>query len=90
MKFPATQALEAFIKTEDEQSRLQEVFSQVQNPEDWRAAIDTEIDTNETSLAEVTEAVIFYTSTCPGFKHISGTKYRVRATGYRMGPAGDH
>lgn len=71
-----------------------DAFDMVANPNDWRAAIDAVVPRDRLSMfgydpAVIAHAVQFMTATpC---EYIAGeTDVHFRATGYRMGPAGDH
>ena len=72
--------------------RLDRVFKLVQNPDDWKAEIDTEIEYDHPDicgdLKVVREAVIFFTGTEPTFFIKAFPKCRVLALGYRNGPCG--
>lgn len=74
------------------QAELEASFAAVRNPDDWRARIDKTVSAAELAEvggeARVREAVIFFTATVPTFETLKGGRVRVRATGYRSGPAG--
>lgn len=70
----------------------EEAFDRVKNKKDWKAPINIVIPTpTDREIADIAEAISHYTSTEAAFE--PGPKpgtIRVRAVGYRMGPAGDH
>lgn len=85
------------------ESQLRAAFELVQNPADWKAAIDSYVSSDE--LKVVAAAIEFFTGTTAKFDYIrlvtedsvTATRFKagdhilkVRADGYRRGPAGDH
>ena len=77
---------------------LDAAFDKVKNPNDWKGPIDTVLDFEPShDLAEelniIQDAVEFHTATqadLSGVPDSDRVRIRVRAKGYRMGPAGDH
>jgi len=77
-------------------ARREKAFKMVQPRGDWRGPIDTWLQErvlkqNALKLADVKEAILFYTATeanvvCIPTKR--GVAYHVTAKGYRAGPAG--
>ena len=72
---------------------LEAAFRKVANPRDWKSAIDTVIPVEDQDV--VAEAVAYFTATevTWGTLDASGqpipeNQIRVRALGYRQGPAG--
>ncbi len=63
-------------------------FRMVANLYDWKAPINSIILKEDRIL--VLQAIAFYTATCPTFTVFDDKHYRVKADGYRLGPAGDH
>jgi hypothetical protein len=70
-------------------ARFEDAFSQVQDPDDWKAPIDTVVDARQ-DLELVRQAIVYFTATVPTFSDAGDGQVRVQADGYRMGPAGDH
>ncbi len=67
---------------------LQDIFTAIQNPKDWKAPIIAEI---APSLEDkVLHAITFFTATTPTFTVLESGYLKVEADGYRKGPAGDH
>ena len=74
---------------------LKAAWDEVKNQRDWKARIDKEVyDKTDEELARIVFAVGFYTGTQAVLEELSPSegrrRTRVRAVGYRMGPAGDH
>lgn len=69
------------------QEQLEEGFKLVQDKEHWKNPIDALIEPFQIEIVQ--ESVIHFTATIPVFKK-EGEKVRVKALGYRNGPAGDH
>jgi hypothetical protein len=72
-------------------AHLQDAFSTVQDPKDWRGPIKAEV--RPCDLADVVEAIEFFTATAATVKPVSradGVVFLVESVGYRAGPAGDH
>jgi len=76
---------------------LDAAWDEVKNQKDWKAGVDREVyDKTDEELARIVYAVGFYTSTqavleeLPAAEGWHSRRTRVRAVGYRMGPAGDH
>ena len=67
-------------------AELQSAFEKVQNPDDWRAPINTTILEHE--LAVVTSAVMYFTSTEVEVVSKDSHDVTITAVGYRNGPAG--
>jgi hypothetical protein len=68
---------------------LQEAFSRVHNPDDWRAPILVRCKGEAVNL--VVAAIKFYTATNPTVSLNTKTMdYVIESEGYRAGPAGDH
>lgn len=94
---PNTVDLEEII---DESQELKKYFELVQNKEHWKNPIDSYCTASE--LNKVYEAIRFFTGTEPTFNYVGpifGNEnrfkkgdliFKVRADGYRLGPAGDH
>ena len=81
------------------EEQLQAAFNKVKNPDDWKAAIDTVVvDETDEELECIKFAVQFYTSTECELTELEFEKApegcdvqratKVKAVGYRMGPAG--
>lgn len=72
------------------QEQLAVAFDQVRNARDWQAPIRATIRADDRSVVE--QAVLWFTDTVPVFLPAPGREDRllVRASGYRLGPAGDH
>tara|TARA_Y100000310_G_C20549394_1_gene747263 strand:+ start:202 stop:441 length:240 start_codon:yes stop_codon:yes gene_type:complete len=75
------------------QAQLSEAFDRVQDPSDWRNAIDAFVTVDWLKVTE--EAIIHFTGTVPTVTRIPGadnqlymTRYRLQSVGYRMGPCG--
>lgn len=76
---------------------LEAAWDEVKNQKDWKEAVDKEVcDKTDEELTCIMYAVGLYTSTqavlteLPVFGGGHSRQTRVRATGYRKGPAGDH
>ena len=68
---------------------MEQAFGEVANPDDWKAPIDCCVAWERVPL--VVAAIEFYTATVPTVDAlISNMTCRLRADGYRAGPAGDH
>jgi len=62
-------------------AQLEAAFSAVANKENWKYAIDAEIEASEKEVTR--EAVIHFAGCVPAFAEIAGTtKVRVTAVGY--------
>ena len=78
------------------QTQLDHAFEAVANPSDWRAPIDITLDVMGAleaagGWAVVREAIQHFTATVPTIVYGLGARSaRIRAIGYRAGPAGDH
>ena len=72
---------------------MNEAFTRVQDPRDWRNPIDcvVRID-SRTELDLIVEAIDFYTATEASVRQVGSSRasrvFRVTAVGYRLGPAG--
>lgn len=67
---------------------LKEAFEAVCQPHDWKGPISAIITADKLAITEA--AIMFFTATeTQGFPLVDG-RYRIRARGYRNGPAGDH
>lgn len=78
--------------TFDLQARMRAAFDLVAPAHDWRASIDAYVsddalDAASLSLAEIADSVMFFTATEATLTR-TGHGWRVRAVGYRNGPAG--
>jgi len=76
-------------KTRFSEMEMNAAFKRVQNPDDWRAPIDSMIRVN--CFAEVDlicDAIEFYTATTPQVFQLTNNTVRITAAGYRAGPAG--
>ena len=72
---------------------LLDAFDVVRDSADWRAPINEEIVIEASEdIVRYRAAVEFFTATTPTFTPLADGQnvYRVEATGYRMGPAGDN
>ncbi len=76
---------------------LADAFSRVQNPDDWKAPVNFVGPFTDEQIAITKSAISFFTATVAEFTDlgrgglVEGERtLQVRATGYRMGPAGDH
>lgn len=70
---------------------LEEAFSAVADPDDWKAPIESKISIHD--LPVTVAAIKFYTATVPTYRFDSegnSGKWIIESIGYRMGPAGDH
>ena len=72
----------------NKQENLKKAFNKVCNPDDWKAPINAVILKKDLELTR--EAIIHFTATVPRVNEINATHAQVIASGYRMGPAGDH
>lgn len=73
----------------DEQKKHERNFKRVANKKDWKAPIDAIIRVDD--FEAINDAVEFFTATTLRVDENMGHgKVRVKAKGYRMGPAGDH
>jgi len=71
------------------EARMKDAFDRVKHPTDWRAPIDAIVlEANASERRLIEDAVAYYTGTPALIEHVNGAAYRVRATGYRMGPCG--
>ena len=79
------------MRDSNDRARLEAAFNMVADPNDWRAPIDAYVP-KDTDLVLLEEAIVFYTATTPTFTVALGKdqvmRIRVRADGYRAGPAG--
>lgn len=70
-------------------AELRQTFEKLVPSTDWKAPVLGFCD--QSSIEKVRTAVAFYTSTEPTFTGIADTGwFRVKAIGYRAGPARDH
>lgn len=76
---------------------LKAAFDLVANKTDWKAPVDALVEGESCDFSEdvIVDAVLFFTGTTAtvsrGFDcGAVASTYRVRAAGYRAGPAGDH
>jgi hypothetical protein len=76
-----------FIYTRQE---LNDAFSMVTNPDDWKAPINKVIPGYPVTKTKVAAAIMFYTATVATFTDLDDGRCRVESAGYRNGPAGDH
>lgn len=67
--------------------RLRATFRLVADPEDWKAPINEYVPQG-VDQAELAEAIMYMTATEAYFETESDGRVKVRAMGYRMGPAG--
>jgi len=66
-------------------------FALVRNQKDWKAPVDAKVDLRLTNYhPEVFAWAIGFMTATPASWTIDGDTLRVRAAGYRAGPAGDH
>lgn len=85
----------------DERNELKEAFDLVKNPVHWKDPIDSVCTTDEVKI--IAEAIEYFTATKASFDYLGIVMAReqgrfkagdhlmkVRADGYRKGPAGDH
>lgn len=81
---------ECFVERSAEQQEHDRYFSKVQNPSDWKGAIDSFC--HESEREPTTKAIAFFTATEAQFEPIPNHRgwLRVTSVGYRQGPAGDH
>lgn len=62
----------------------------------WKDPINVVLELTDEDQAEIYQAIIDQTATVPKFMDLGPGRipfthvYRIKATGYRMGPAGDH
>ena len=64
---------------------LRTAFERVQNTSHWKNPIDTIITIQaESELADITEAVAFFTGSVPTFKDVGRRVVRVQAAGYYL------
>jgi len=74
-----------------EQELAHAAFRLVENRKDWKAPIDAKVDLRLTNYhPEVFAWAIDFMTATPASWTIDGDTLRVRAPGYRAGPAGDH
>jgi hypothetical protein len=73
---------------------LKAAFDKVCSPTDWKKPINSIIEAKDKNI--VAEAIMHYTATTAYFEKLPNTNevnkdmwLRVKAAGYRMGPAGD-
>ena len=72
----------------EEQKRLQAAFDWIKDPRDWRAPIDRVVDGTDPRFLDAFLACEHFTATKLQAEHMERTLFRVRADGYRNGPAG--
>lgn len=78
------------------EKELHEAFAVVRNPRDWKAPIDIDlIGIAPEEAGKYLDAIVFFTATeataratPSGIPGVRATK--IKALGYRLGPAGDH
>lgn len=78
-------------ESEEHADLLRTAFSQICDPDDWKAPIDCIVPWASASL--YVQAITFMTATNPACKHVIVKGYdcaHLTSIGYRMGPAGDH
>jgi hypothetical protein len=78
----------AMAQLNEEREILEKYFGKIQNNEHWKNPIDAFCRAEEQYMVE--KAIIFFTATTPTFEKMNNEWVRVRAAGYRAGPAGDH
>ncbi|HLA19792.1 MAG TPA: hypothetical protein VJ253_10770 [Dehalococcoidia bacterium] len=72
------------------QADLERAFRFVQDPADWKAPIDCYVRfPSADALTLIEAAVQHFTATPAEVEPVGEGVYRVRAAGYRAGPAGD-
>jgi hypothetical protein len=68
---------------------LKKAFDAVADPDDWKAPIEATI--HQSMLDVTAKAIWFFTGTsCRERVRWNDGRVAIEATGYRMGPAGDH
>jgi len=67
---------------------LQAAFDQVSDPKDWRAPIDFTGDLSAEEAQVACQAIRFFTASEPTLQELCSGGYRIKADGYRLGPAG--
>lgn len=77
------------------QEQLEEAFNKVKSPSHWKNPINRIIEAKDKNV--VAAAIMHFTATTAYFEKLPNTNevnkdmwLRVKAAGYRMGPAGDH
>lgn len=94
-------AKEEADKKDANQARLEAAFKLVEDPADWKGPIDALIKSDE--LKSVYEAIVHFTACVPDVSYVGLSEsygnsprfapgdhiLRIKAAGYRMGPAGD-
>ena len=71
-----------------DEEQLKAAFKAVQNPDDWKAPIETIIEATEEEIDMVEFAITFYTASPPTISKQPDGRWYVASAGYRMGPAG--
>jgi len=67
---------------------LQAAFDRVADPKDWRGPIDFQGDMTPEEAQASCEAIRFFTACEPTLQELCAGGYRIKAEGYRAGPAG--
>ena len=67
---------------------LSDAFDMIRDPSDWRAPIDQQFDMMPEDVDMYCEAIRFFTATEPTVMVLSNGETRIKADGYRAGPAG--
>ena len=71
------------------QKVLKDIFSGLQDPDDWKAPIDRVVDPSDEEMLDVyCYAVRYFTATEPTLQALCDGRYRIKSEGYRAGPAG--
>ena len=68
--------------------QLNDMFDRLHDPGDWKAPIEAWVREVDLDLAQA--AVEFYTATEVAVVAWDGRYCKIKAAGYRAGPAGDH
>ena len=76
-------------------ARMSKAFKIVSNPKDWKAPIDKVVNLKEVEvdLPSILESIEFFTATVANWTSSwkgDENLVRIRAAGYRNGPAGDY
>jgi len=70
------------------QDRLDRAFEQVKSSFDWKAPIDVWVRKRDQEI--IAAAVMYFTTTPIDIVEETDMYVRIKADGYRAGPAGDH
>ncbi len=75
-----------------DEAEIRAAFERVENPNHWKDPVDCIVrDTDQDERDLIAFAISFFTSTEASWSRVGQTSvWRVRADGYRAGPAGDH